>query len=83
MSHREVMIVLSHALACSPCRERLLTKPNSVFSGRALTAEEKEALAKLQAGDFVTTELLARAAGTSTDELSSYRDHPVARLRHF
>jgi hypothetical protein len=77
------MIVLSHALACSSCRERLLEKPASVFSGRALTPEEKEALTKLKSGDFITPELLARAIQTPVDELQSYRDHPVARLRHF
>ncbi len=83
MSHREVMIVLAHALACSPCRERLLSQPGSVFSGRALTPEEKESLSKLGEGDFVTAALLSRAIGVTSDELSSYRDHPVARLRHF
>jgi hypothetical protein len=77
------MIVLSHALACSSCRERLLEKPASVFSGRALTPEEKEALTKLKSGDFVTPELLARAIQTPVAELQSYSDHPVARLRHF
>jgi hypothetical protein len=77
------MIVLSHALACWSCRQRLLEKPASVFSGRALTAEEREALTKLQSGDFVTPELLARAINTPVDELQSYSDHPVARLRHF
>ncbi len=83
MSHREVMIVLAHAQACSSCRERLLTNPDSVFLGRALTPDEKEALAKLRSGDFVTPEMLARAIDTPVDELQSYRDHPVARLRHF
>ncbi len=77
------MIVLSHALACSSCRARLLEQPASVFSGRALTADEKEALAKLQSGDFVTPDLLARAIKTPVSELQSYSDHPVARLRHF
>ncbi len=77
------MIVLAHALACSPCRDRLLTTPAAVFSGRALTPDEKEAISRLKAGDFVTAELLARAISTPVDELHSFRDHPVTRLRHF
>lgn len=77
------MIVLSHALACSSCRARLLEKPAAVFSGRALTAEEKEALTKLQSADFVTPELLARAIQAPVSDLQSYSDHPVTRLRHF
>ncbi len=83
MSQREVLIVLAHALGCTACRQRLLDQPNSVLRGRALSAEEKEGLARLKAGDFVTTELLARAAGVRVDDLVEYRDHPVARLRHF
>ena len=83
MSHREVMLVLAHALSCSACRERLLSQPNTVFSGRALLPDEKEALTRLSAAEFVTPELLARAIGTTTDELNAFRDHPVARLRHF
>jgi hypothetical protein len=83
MSQREVLIVLAHAMSCSTCRERLLEKPDSVFLGRALSGDEKQGLSRLKSGDFVTAELLARAAGVQSDELQAYRDHPVARLRHF
>ena len=83
MSHREVMLVLAHAISCTPCRERLLDQPNTIFMGRSLQADEKEALAKLTSKDFVTPELLARAIGVPVDELNTFRDHPVARLRHF
>jgi hypothetical protein len=83
MSHREVMLVLAHAISCTPCRERLLDQPSAIFMGRSLQADEKEALAKLTSKDFVTPELLARAIGVPVDELNTFRDHPVARLRHF
>jgi hypothetical protein len=83
MSQREVLIVSAHALSCSACRERLLTDSAAVFIGRALSAGEKEQLAGLKPGDFVTPELLARALGVKVDDVNTYRDHPVARLRHF
>ncbi len=83
MSQREVLIVLAHAMGCTACRQRLLERPNTVFSGRALSPAEKEGIARLKESDFVTPELLARAAGVQVEELQEYRDHPVARLRHF
>ncbi len=83
MSQREMLIVLAHALSCSACRNRLLGNPSGVFIGRSLTADEKEKLSKLTESDFATAELLARGTGTSTEDIRSYTDHPVARLRHF
>jgi hypothetical protein len=83
MSQREVMIVVAHAYGCSMCRDRLLADPDSIFRGRSLTPQEKEQLAQLKSGDFVTAELLARATGSTAEEINTYRDHPVARLRHF
>jgi hypothetical protein len=83
MSHREVLIMLAHALDCGACRERLLREPAKVFSGRPLTADEKDALTHLTSQDFVTEMVLARKAGTTVEELHGYRDHPVSRLRHF
>ena len=75
--------MLAHAVNCVACRERLLADPHAVFNGHALTAEEKERLAKLAPENFVTTQMLAQAAGVATAEIQEYRDHPVARLRHF
>jgi len=82
MARREVLIVLAHTAWCDPCRQRLLNEPAAVFIGRALTPEEKDLLAKLSADDFASEERLARAADLSAEELESYRDHPVVRLRH-
>jgi hypothetical protein len=65
------------------CRSRLLAEPESVFRGRWLSAAERDVLARLKADDFLTPELLARAAGVTLSQLEEYRDHPVVRLRHF
>ncbi len=83
MSQKEVLIVLAHALSCSSCRSKLLDDPAAVLRGRALTEEERETLSHLTGGDFLTTELLARGSGTTTDDLRAYSDHAVVRLRHF
>ena len=83
MSRREVLIILAHALDCGLCRAKLLADPTSVFAGRALTPDEKDTLSELGSKDFVTEMLLARSVGATLDELHSFRDHPVARLRHF
>jgi hypothetical protein len=83
MSQREVLIMMAHALGCMSCRDRLLEEPDKVFRGRSLTGEEKEALAKLTSADFITTELLSRKINIPADQIREYRDHPVARLRHF
>lgn len=83
MSAREVMIVLAHAQTCEPCRERLLRDPTAVLRGRALSDEEKSMLSGLTAEDFTSAERLAQAAACTPADLSEYRDHPVARLRHF
>jgi hypothetical protein len=83
MSQREVMIMLGHALGCPSCRSRLLNEPSAVFIGRALSQQEKEALANLTPADFNSTGVLARSYGVAESELNAYTDHPVARLRHF
>jgi hypothetical protein len=83
MSAREVLIILAHAQMCERCQERLLSEPDAVFRGRALTDQEKAILAGLKVTDFATTEQLATAAGQSASDLTGYHDHPVARLRHF
>ncbi len=83
MSQREVLIVLAHALNCHVCRGKMMESPEAIFRGRNLSEVEKESLAKLTEGDFYTTQLLARGSGVSVDDLRTYQDHPVARLRHF
>jgi hypothetical protein len=83
MSAREAMIVLAHAQMCEHCRERLLSDPNSVLRGRAMTDDEKARLSELKSADFGTAERLAQASGYDINELTQYYDHPVARLRHF
>jgi hypothetical protein len=83
VSQKEFLIVLAHASSCLSCRYKLLGDPGSVLRGRALTEEEREKLSHLSDQDFVTTELLARGAGTTPDELRAYADHAVVRLRHF
>ena len=82
MSHREFMIVLTHAHLCTPCRSRLLDGPADVFASHALTPEERETLAGLKSEDFITPDLLARATNITATELEEYRDQPVVRLRH-
>ena len=83
MSAREALIILAHAQLCERCREHLLSNPDAVFRGRAVTDEEKARLSELRPADFVTAERLAEASGYGLDELNQYYDHPVARLRHF
>jgi hypothetical protein len=83
MSVREALIVLAHSQLCERCRERLLSEPNTVFRGRALTDEEKARLSGLSASDFGSAERLAEASGCDLADLNQYYDHPVARLRHF
>jgi hypothetical protein len=83
VSQREVLIVLAHAMNCMNCRDRLLREPSAVLRGRALTEEEREILSNLSDQDFQTAELLARGTGTTADNVRSYVDHAVVRLRHF
>jgi hypothetical protein len=83
MSQRELLIVIAHANQCDMCRSRLLTELERVCSGRALTEEEVATLSKLTRDDFVTPDLLAKAAGLTTEALISYQDNPIVRLRHF
>ncbi len=83
MSAKEVLIVLAHAQLCEHCRERLLSDAAAVCRGRAITDEERALLAELKNADFAVTERLATASGFSVSALTEYRDHPVARLRHF
>jgi hypothetical protein len=61
----------------------LLADPTSVIRGRSLSDDEKDALARLKAEDFITPETLARATGCTTNQLEEYQNHPVTRLRHF
>jgi hypothetical protein len=61
----------------------LLTDPAAVFRGRWLSDGEKDALTRLKFEDFLAPEKLAQAAGITVNQLDEYRDHPVARLRHF
>jgi len=75
--------MLAHAQWCAPCRGRLLIDPEAVFIGRALSANEKEALTRLTEEDFASPGTLARALESTVSELDSFSDHPVARLRHF
>ncbi|MGC8782714.1 MAG: hypothetical protein ACP5UQ_17775 [Anaerolineae bacterium] len=82
MSQRELLFVLAHAQLCAACRGRLLSAPQSVFAGHALTDGEKEALARLHEADFFTPERLGEAAGVSVAELNEHANHPVVRLRH-
>ena len=82
MSQREMLLVLAHAHGCTACRERLLRDPAAALRGHALSEAEKDVLARLSFDDFITPDLLARAAGTTLTELDAYRDQPVARLRH-
>ncbi len=83
MSQREFLLVLAHAHNCTPCRGRLVREPAAVFTGRALTPEERETLERLQLDDFITPERLAKAAAITVAQIDEYKDHPVARLRHF
>jgi hypothetical protein len=82
MSQREFMIVLAHTHVCSACRSRLLADSAPVLASRPLTAEEKARLAGLKYEDFITPDVLARAAGISLDDLNLYQDEAVVRLRH-
>jgi hypothetical protein len=82
MSQRELVFVLAHAQFCVACRDRLIVSPQAVLTGRMLSAEERETIARLQAADFFTPERLAKVSGVSAGELSEYANHPVVRLRH-
>ena len=83
MSQRELCIVLAHAIQCEACRTRFLRDPAGIWTGRALSSEEKDLLAKLTAESFRSPDHLAEATGLTQELLSQYGDHPVVRLRHF
>ena len=83
MSRREMLLVLAHAQHCGSCRTRMLSEPERVFVGHALTADEIASLAELSPDDFMTPDKLASAAGVTASELAEYQDHPIVRLRHF
>jgi hypothetical protein len=61
----------------------MLSEPERVFVGRALTADEIASLARLSPDDFITPNKLASAAGVTSTALAEYQDHPIVRLRHF
>ena len=82
MSQREMLLVLAHAHGCTACRDRLLRDPAATLRGRSLSDAEKGTITRLKFEDFITPDLLARAAGTTMAELDEYRDQPVVRLRH-
>ena len=82
MSQREMLLVLAHAHGCTTCRDRLLSDPAAIARGRPLSDAEKHTLSGLKFEDFITPDLLARAAGYSAADLDAYRDEPIVRLRH-
>jgi hypothetical protein len=82
MSQREFMIVLAHTGNCGMCRARMLGDAHSVFSGRSLTEGEKEILSGLKSEDFITPDILARAAHVAREDLERFSGEPVVRLRH-
>jgi hypothetical protein len=82
MSHREFLIVLTHAHVCSACRGKLLANPGPTLASRPLSEIERERLTGLKDEDFITPDALARAAGVSPDDLNAYQDEAVVRLRH-
>jgi hypothetical protein len=82
MSQREFLILLAHTENCGMCRARLLDDPAGVMASRALTEEEKTVLAGLKYEDFLTPEILARAAKVARSELERFGAEPVVRLRH-
>ena len=82
MSDREFCIVLAHALWCGACRARLIQDPASVTTGRSLSGDEKGRLAILTEEHFSSPNTLAKTVNLTTDQLASFADHPVVRLRH-
>ncbi len=82
MSQRELLLVLAHAHGCHACLSRLLADPAAITRGRSLSQAEKDVLSQLKSEDFMTPELLSKAAGVTASQLEEYRDHPVTRLRH-
>jgi hypothetical protein len=82
MSQREFMIVLAHTSNCGMCRARMLGDAASVFGGRSLTEGEREILSGLKFEDFLTPEILSRAARVPREELEHFSAEPVVRLRH-
>jgi hypothetical protein len=82
MSQREFLIVLAHSENCGMCRAKLLSDPVTLLASRSLTEEEKAVLAGLKYEDFLTPEILARAASIARADLERYSSEPVVRLRH-
>jgi hypothetical protein len=82
MSQREFLIVLAHSENCGMCRAKLLGDPVTLLASRSLTEEEKAVLAGLKYEDFLTPEVLARAARVTRADLDRYSGEPVVRLRH-
>ena len=82
MSQREFMIVLAHSENCGMCRAKLLNDAAALLASRSLTEEEKAVLSRLKHEDFLTPDILSRAAKVGRDELERYSGEPVVRLRH-
>ena len=82
MSQREMLLVLAQRTSALPA-EPPAERPRGPSRGRSLSDAEKDTLAGLKFEDFLTPELLARAAGCTVTEPDEYRDEPVVRFRHF
>jgi hypothetical protein len=78
----DLAILLGHAMQCEMCRDRLLAAPERAIPGRKMSAEQRERLLQLSFEDFESIQLLAAAAGLSSQELAEGIEHPRARLRH-
>lgn len=79
----DLAILLSHAIQCEPCRDRLLVEPERVVVGRKISNEQRARLGQLTPEDFENSGALAAATGIDIAELQAALDHPRARMRHF
>lgn len=83
MGNQEMLILVGHAWQCQDCRRLLLETPDKVLRGRPLSAEQRQALAALQAEHFASLADLAAALNVSTGDLLDAMNHARSRLRHF
>ena len=79
---QDFALVVGHAWRCYECRERLLTTPQTAWSGYKLTEEQRRKALALTDDSFQTVAALAAATDLSTAEIEEAIDHPRARLRH-
>lgn len=79
---QDFALVVGHAWRCYECRAKLLTTPQSMWSGYKLSDAQRGKAMSLTDDSFQTVMALAEATELTVSEIEEAIDHPHARLRH-